>query len=86
MAVKLPRLLDSKGVFVRLLHPLDASISEKITPLSTATLELDRGDSVPARSYVEMFTPYGSAGIFRARSPQDAYGDEITTIELEQWR
>ena len=30
-----------------------------------------------------MFTPYGSAGMFRVRSPHDAYGEETTTAELE---
>ena len=75
----LPRLVDSN---LRL-HPLSLSVNESITPLSTATMTLPKGESITARSYVEIFTPIGSAGYFRARSPENAYGEDITSIELE---
>lgn len=78
----LPRLYV-KDKFSRLIHPLSASITENITPLSTATVDLKMGEEIPARSYMELFTPYGSAGMFRVRSPHIAYGQDFSSIELE---
>lgn len=79
---KLPRLFE-EGVFTKLVHPVSLSITENIVPLSTASMSLLRGDSLPPRSYVELFTPYGSAGMYRVRNPKDSYGDEQTTATLE---
>jgi len=81
--IPLPRLLDDSGNFVRTVRPIKVSINLNITPLSYASIELPKGENIPARGYVELFTPMGSAGIFRVRSPSDAYGDYITTAELE---
>ena len=83
MTIELPRLLDKKWKEVRRIRPISASVSMNIIPLSTATLKLKKGDSIPVRSYVEMFTSMGTAGLFRARSPKDAYGDLVTEVELE---
>ena len=80
--IKLPRLYTN-GKFVGLVHPITVSITQNITPLDTASMVLLKGEELPARSYVELFTPYGSAGMFRVRSPHDAYGEETTTAELE---
>lgn len=81
--IPLPRLLDDSGNFVRTVRSIKVSINLNITPLSYASIELPKGENLPARGYVELFTPMGSAGIFRVRSPSDAYGDYITTAELE---
>ena len=81
--IPLPRLLNSSGGTARWINPLSVSLNLTITPLSYASMELPVGESVPARSYVELYSPLGSAGIFRVRSPQDAYGEDITTAELE---
>ena len=81
--IPLPRLLDNSGNFVRTVRPIRVSINLNITPLSYASIELPKGENLPARGYVELFTPMGSAGVFRVRSPSDAYGDYITTAELE---
>ena len=78
-----PRLLNSAGVLQRSLYPIKVSLNLNITPLSTATMTLPKDEYLPARGFVELFTPYGSAGVFRVRSPHDAYGDEITTADLE---
>lgn len=83
MAVKLPRLLDGSGNFIRFLNPVRASVSLKALPLSTASLEFKQGEGLDERAYVEMYTPYGSAGVYRVRAPQDAYGDQSVTAELE---
>lgn len=80
--IKLPRLFV-EGEFTKLIHPLALSITENIVPLSTATITLLQEESLPPRSYVELYTPYGSAGMFRVRNPRDAYGDDTTSAELE---
>lgn len=80
--IKLPRLFE-EGVFTKLIHPLSLSITENIIPLSTATIKLLQEEALPPRSYIELFTPYGSAGMFRVRNPRDAYGDDTTSAELE---
>lgn len=80
--IKLPRLYVGDA-YKKDVHPISVSITQNITPLSTASISLPRGEELPARSYVELFTPYGSAGMFRVRSPHDAYGDSYSTAELE---
>lgn len=79
---KLPRLFVN-GAFSRNVNPVSVSITENIIPLSTASMILPKGEELPARSWVELFTPYGSAGMYRVRSPKDAYGQETSTAELE---
>ena len=82
--IKLPRLLDYNGNEVRRINPVRVTITENITPLSTATMELISEEQIPARSYVELFTPTRSAGIFRARVPDDGFGSgTITSVQLE---
>lgn len=83
MAMKLPRLYKSDGVFERIIYPMNVAITLNMTPLSYASIKLSKDEKLPLRGLVELFTPYGSAGFFRVRTPQDAYGDEITTAELE---
>lgn len=81
--IPLPRLLDSNGATDRVIQPISESINLEITPLSYATMVLPVGETLPARAFVELFTNIGSVGIYRVRSPQDAYGEETTTAELE---
>lgn len=81
--IPLPRLLDASGNEARRLSPVSVSIDLSITPLSCASMVLPNGETIPARGYVELFTCMGSAGVFRVRSPQDAYGVDTTTAELE---
>ena len=77
--VKLPRIVGSNLE----VHPLSMSVNLDITPLSTASMRLPKDENLPSRGYVELFTPIGSAGIFRVRSPEDAYGDDTTSAQLE---
>jgi len=72
-----------EGRFERILYPVNLSLTLNLTPLSTASMTLQQGDFLPPRSYVEIFTPYGSAGFFRVRNPQSSYGNTSTTCELE---
>ena len=80
---RLPRLLDRNAEFVRTIHPLQASVTLNITPLSTASLQLAEDDMIPERYFVEMFIPSGSAGIYRVCAPQNSYGDDVSETELE---
>lgn len=81
--VRLPRVYDDKLNFLKEARPIKLSLTLSIIPLSYASMQLPWGESLPARGYVEIFTPMGSAGYFRVRSPQEAYGDDIVTSELE---
>lgn len=80
--IQLPRLYVN-GKFSRIIHPASVSITQNIKPLSSATIKVPRDDEIPARSWLELFTPYGSAGIFRVRSPHTSYVDDYSTAELE---
>lgn len=81
--VRLPRRVDANGNTVEEYHPISMSLDLNIKPLSTATMQLPWDENIPARSFVELFTPLGSAGFFRVRSPEDAYGEDMTSVELE---
>ena len=80
--MNLPRLYQG-GKFVRLLNPARVSLTLTMVPLSSAEMTLPRGENVAGGNYVELFSPLGSAGFFRARSPRDGYGANTTNIELE---
>lgn len=80
---RLPRLLNSSLQEVQRLHPVSLSITENIVPLSTAGMVLPREETVPQRAWVELYTPNGSAGIYRAGAPQDGYGSPTNSVNLE---
>ncbi len=78
-----PRLLDSGLNEVRRIQAVSVSIEENIVPLSTATITVRRGETVPDRSWMELYTVNGSAGIYRARVPQTGYGNITDQISLD---
>lgn len=80
--IQRPRLYNKNG-FIRTLNPISLSLTMNLTPLSTASIVLPRGEGLPKRSWVELFNPYGSIGMYRVRSPHDAYGAQTTSAELE---
>lgn len=81
--MNLPRLFIN-GKFARIVNPISVSITQNLVPLSTATITLPEGEELPERAYLELFTPYGSAGMYRVRSPHDVYGrGGQTSAELE---
>lgn len=80
--IQRPRLYNKNG-FVRTLNPISLSLTMNLTPLSSASIVLPRGEGLPKRSWVELFNPYGSIGMYRVRSPHDAYGAQTTSAELE---
>lgn len=82
LSINCPRIVRS-GKEVRSLTVFDASVSLNITPLSTATFTLAEGEQVNTREFFRVYTAMGSAGIFRARSPQIGVGGQKTTVELD---
>ena len=81
--IPMPRLLNASLGEERRIRPIQVSISESITPLTTASMTLARGDMITDRSFVELFTINGSAGVFRVRQPQIGYGGQNSTLSLE---
>lgn len=81
--ISLPRVFDENLSFLRVVSPIKLSVTLSIVPLSYASMQLPRGETLPARGYVEIYTSMGSVGFFRVRSPQESYGEDITTSELE---
>ena len=79
---KLPVVYDANGVSGRL-HPVSLSIRETLKPLSNATMQVRKDEILPVRTYVELFTVNGSAGIYRTRVPQAVYGTEDASIQLD---
>lgn len=70
MVIRLPCLLDDNMQLLRPLRPLEYKLTDNLTPLSTASLSLESADDIPFRSFVELFTADGSAGIFRVNNIQ----------------
>lgn len=81
--IHLPVLLNPDFTEVRRLSPVSLNLKLNMTPLSTASMTLSEGEEIPSRSFVEIFTAKGSAGVFRAREPETSYGETQTSIELE---
>lgn len=81
--IRFPKVFDENLNFLGIVNPVKLSLTLSIVPLSYASMQLPRGKTLPARGYVELYTSMGSAGFFRVRSPQESYGEDITTSELE---
>ena len=82
VGIPLPRLYTG-GKFSRIIHPVSVSITDNEIPLSVASMTLKDSEDLPADGYVELFNPYGSAGMYRVRMPRDGYGTDTTSVELE---
>ena len=80
---RLPRVLDANLRESRRLHPYAESISEKIIPLSYATLDISKEEAVADRALIELYNPNGSAGIYRARLPKDDIVNDVISLQLE---
>lgn len=62
--IKNPRKMNGEEI-----RPVSLNIDLEITPLSTANITLPAGQTLEPRTYIELFSISGSAGIFRTRSP-----------------
>ena len=83
MAVKHPRLLDGSLNELARLQPSRLSVTENLTPLSTAELTLPMGEATPVvRQFVELYDQNGSMGIYRVAAARTDYG-QMQTVNLE---
>lgn len=78
-----PRILDNNLNEVGRLHPISMSVDENIIPLSSASMEVDNSEVIPGRTWVEIFTVNGSAGVYRTRVPEETYGLGTASIQIE---
>ena len=74
---KWPRLYDTGEA----LRPVALSIDVNLAPLSTAQMTLE-GETVGVGQWVELYTPHGSAGVFRVVRVSDN-GTGTVTADLE---
>ena len=81
--IRLPILLDSSMNESRRIRPAALSISEKLTPLSTATMRLNKSEDIPDRCYMKLFTPNGLSAIYRARIPSRSFNSDNMSLNLE---
>lgn len=83
MAMRHPRLLDSSLNELARLQPSRLSVTENLTPLSTAELTLPMGEATPVvRQFVELYDQNGSLGIYRVAAARTDYG-QMQTVSLE---
>lgn len=79
---RLPRVLSGTMQELRRLHPIEQSVDERLTPLSTVSMTLDNSESVSMHDWVEIYTDAGSAGNYRVRKVSNTYTVE-SSAELE---
>ena len=81
--MRLPRLLDGSLNEIARLQPSRLSVTENLTPLSTAELTLPMGEATPVvRQFVELYDQNGSLGIYRVAAARTDYG-QMQTVSLE---
>lgn len=83
--VQLPRLLDGDFHEVARIAPVSVQLTLKLNPLSTAVMKTT-GDSpeIKVKDFLELFSPHGSAGIFRVTEAETQFGARSgQTIYLE---
>ena len=79
---RLARVLDGDMRELRRLHPIQQSVDDRVTPLSTASMTLPGGEHAAFGEWVEVFTQSGSAGVYRVVSASETYTGEASA-ELE---
>lgn len=71
--LRLPRLLDADMREKARLRCVSLSVTENVDPLSTADLMLPHNaPAVNVDDFVEIFTPYGSAGVYRVYQTRES--------------
>lgn len=81
--IKLPRVYNSNLVYSRTIHPIRVSLTQNATPLSYASIEVQKGEGLASREFVEIFTPYGTSEYYRVCVPGDTYGNATTASQME---
>lgn len=73
--MRLPRLLGADLHERARLHPLSLAITLNLDPLSTAEMRLPYNEpEIAVDDFVELFSPYGSEGIFRVSQTETQTG------------
>lgn len=81
--MRYPRLLDGSLKETARLRPAHLSITENLTPLSTAEMTLPQDQPTPmVRGFVEIYDQNGSKGVFRVAAVRTDYG-QMHTVSLE---
>lgn len=81
---RLPRLLDRSLREKTRLYPTRLTLSLRMDPLSTAVMTLSDGEpEVVVNDWIELFTPWESAGIFRVTSVETDLPGGLRTVSLE---
>ena len=73
-----PRLLTGEQI-----PCLSLNVNQNLTPLSNATMEVFKQDSVPIRTLLWIETPNGVSEVYRTRQPQVNHGSDTATIQLD---
>lgn len=89
--LQLPRLLNNDLSESRRLYPDRCAITLNLHPLHTATMHIPTlkdpnliTGEIPVCSFIELFTPIGSVGVFRVTDTDITYGyNEGQTLYLE---
>lgn len=83
--VQLPRLLDADLHEAARITPISLDLSLELHPLSKATMHVPTdGTEIKVRDFLELFSPHGSAGIFRVTETGTRYGGKgMVTLYLE---
>lgn len=81
--IPLPKLLDSSLKEIAPIPCDKCSISETVTPLSTASMTVYDGPAIKIHDWVQMFHVNGSAGVYRISRIQNTYHTGECAIGLE---
>lgn len=83
--VQLPRLLGKDFREVARIAPVKLALTLNLPPLSKATMNVPPGEhEIKVRDFLELFSPHGSAGLFRVTEVATSYGSKGgQTVYLE---
>ena len=78
--MSLPKILDGTN---KRLNCISISVNQNMIPLSSATIQVMKEDTVPIRTFVEIETPNGVKEVYRTRQPQVSHTADTATIQLD---
>lgn len=83
MSTRLPAVLNSSFTMTAELHPIECSVRLNIDPMSQSEMTVMADEAPDVRGWVEVFTPHGSAGIFRVSRRESSYVEGEVHITLD---
>lgn len=81
--VKAPVLYNRAMVAQKRIYPVSAEVTLALKPLSTGRLVVQKSDGLQMHDWVELFTPHGSAGIYRVSELNDTVNNNEISVTLE---